>query len=168
MEKRKASRNAFFKIKIWPRLLWRLSGQESACQCRRCKRWGYDSWLKQLKICIFQSWHPYSIFHFCLFTVSGITLFGYFVPSPLCTIHLSNILFFASHCTRNKNFRDENGTIATFKDTTSKSGNSSIRRYAQDIMGLQRRKTKEEKKILLGTREWPREGLPRSDIWSEV
>ena len=78
------------------------------------------------------------------------------MPLPLSTTHLSNILFFASHCTRNKNFRDENGTIATFKDTTSKSGSSSIRRYAQDIMGLQWRNTKEEKEILLGTREWPR------------
>lgn len=100
------------------------------------------------KICISQRWHPWSC-SVSLLPVGGLHL----DILRLSTFRLSSILFFASHCTKNKHFRDEEDTIPTLKETISQNGNSSVRRYAQDVTRLQRRKTKEKKPILLGAKE---------------
>ena len=39
----------------WFDLMW-LSGKESACQCKRCKRWKFDPWVGRRK------WHPTPVF----------------------------------------------------------------------------------------------------------
>lgn len=52
----------------------------------------------------------------CLFFVG--LLYLDILSSPLSTICLSSILFFASHYTRNKDFGDGQDTILTLKETT--------------------------------------------------
>ena len=48
------------KKNLPPGLPWWLSGKESTCQCRRCKRLGFDPWVR--KISWRRKWQPTPVF----------------------------------------------------------------------------------------------------------